>query len=394
MVGESRLCLDNAYVNREVKMANKIKQLHELGQSLWYDNIARDLLDSGAIQALVEDGVRGLTSNPTIFQHAISGGDAYDDQLRELSGQGKATETIYEHMAVEDIRRAADLLRPVYEDSKGEDGYVSLEVSPLLAHDAPATVAEATRLFEWVARPNLMIKVPATAEGLPAIQEAIARGLNINVTLIFSREVYAQVIDAYMIGLERRIEEGKDISRVASVASFFVSRVDTLVDVLLDEMIATASSDAEKTRLAGLKGQAANANAKLAYQIFRQHFDGDRFARLKEQEARVQRPLWASTSTKNPAYDDLLYVNNLIGPQTVNTAPPQTIEAFLDHGIVVVTLEQGLEKAQTVMGALDEVGIDMEVVTDRLLAEGVAKFAESFRQLLDAIEQKCRGDRA
>ncbi|HEC23877.1 MAG TPA: transaldolase [Chloroflexi bacterium] len=371
-------------------MEEKLRELKEHGQSLWYDNISRDLMDAGVIQKLVEDGILGMTSNPTIFMKAITGGNSYDAHLRELARSDKSPQEIYEELAIVDIRRAADILRPVYDETKGEDGYVSLEVSPFLAHRTDETVAEAVRLFEWLDRPNVMIKIPATPEGLPAIEEAIARGLNVNVTLIFSLDVYTRVMEAYLRGLERRIEAGQEVSGIASVASFFVSRVDTLVDKLLDERIAASNDPAEQERLRNLKGRAAVANAKLAYQLFKQTFvEGERFQKLAEKGARLQRPLWASTSTKNPAYSDVKYVEELIGPHTVNTAPPHTIEAFLDHGRVADTLEQGVEEARAVMEELAGVGIDMKAVTDELLEKGVEAFADSFRQLLDAIEAKC-----
>lgn len=371
-------------------MEEKLRELKEHGQSLWYDNISRDLMDAGVIQKLVEDGILGMTSNPTIFMKAITGGNSYDAHLRELARSDKSPQEIYEELAIVDIRRAADILRPVYDETKGEDGYVSLEVSPFLAHRTDETVAEAVRLFEWLDRPNVMIKIPATPEGLPAIEEAIARGLNVNVTLIFSLDVYTRVMEAYLRGLERRIEAGQEVSGIASVASFFVSRVDTLVDKLLDERIAASHDPAEQERLRNLKGRAAVANAKLAYQLFKQTFvEGERFQKLAEKGARLQRPLWASTSTKNPAYSDVKYVEELIGPHTVNTAPPHTIEAFLDHGRVADTLEQGVEEARAVMEELAGVGIDMKAVTDELLEKGVEAFADSFRQLLDAIEAKC-----
>lgn len=369
--------------------SNKIRDLYEKhGQSLWYDNIARDLLESGEIQALVDEGVRGLTSNPSIFQKAITSGTAYDDQIRTLAAQGKSAQEIYEALAIEDIRRAADILHPIYESSAGADGYVSLEVSPLLANDTQGTIAEAARLWRAVDRPNLMIKIPATEAGLPAIEQSLADGINVNVTLIFSRKMYARVIDAYLAGLRRRAESGGDVSRVASVASFFVSRVDTLVDELLERKI--AADPAQRERLEALKGRAAIANAKLAYQLFKQKFSGAAWEALAARGARVQRPLWASTSTKNPAYSDVLYVDNLIGPHTINTAPPETIAAFRDHGVLADTLEADVEGAQRVMEELAAIGIDMEAVTAQLLEEGIDKFAKPFRALLEAIEHKAR----
>lgn len=366
-------------------MPNILAELCEHGQSLWYDNIARDLLESGAIQDLIDEGILGMTSNPSIFMKAITGSTTYDEQLRRLALQGKSAQDIFEAMAVDDIRGAADLLRPVYERTSGEDGYVSLEVSPVLAYDTQGTIADAARLHGWVSRPNLMIKIPATAEGLPAVSESIAAGINVNVTLIFSRKMYTRVMDAYMTGLERRIHAGAQIDGIASVASFFVSRADTLVDKLLNERIAGGGDEA---KLRELMGKTAVANTKLAYQLFKETFASERFKALADMGARLQRPLWASTSTKNPAYSDVLYVEELIGANTINTAPPHTIEAFKDHGKVANTLEQGIGEAQGIMDELATVGIDMEAVTDQLLDEGVKAFADAFQQLLDAIEEK------
>lgn len=358
----------------------KIRQLAETGQSLWYDNISRDLLDSGAINALVDEGLSGMTSNPTIFQQAISGGTAYDSQIQEMAGQGASAEEIYEALAIADIQRAADILRPVYERTEGLDGYISLEVSPFLAHDTAATIAEVSRLRAAVNRPNLMVKIPATPEGIPAIADSIAAGYNINVTLIFSRDVYAQVMNAYLTGLERRADQGQPIDGLASVASFFVSRIDSLVDDLLDKI------DTDEAR--DLRGMAAIANARLAYQLWRETFNSERFQKLQANGARYQRPLWASTSTKNPHYRDVMYIEQLIGSHTVNTAPPHTIEAFKDHGEVGVTIEQDLVGMQSFFAALAEAGIDMQAVTAELLQKGVKSFSDSFQKLLDAIEEK------
>nr|MBN1229667.1 transaldolase [Anaerolineae bacterium] len=373
-------------------MSTKIKRLYEeFGQSLWYDDIARELLESGAIKALVDSGVRGLTSNPSIFTSAIAGGTAYDGQIQQLAAQKKSPEEIYESLAVQDIQAAADILRPIFDSSGGADGFVSLEVSPLLAYDTAKTMAEAARLWQWVNRPNLMIKIPATEEGLPAVTETIAAGINVNVTLIFSLNMYRRVIDAYVAGLQQRADAGKPINTLSSVASFFVSRLDTLIDKLLEEKIAAGLTDQLQAELESLKGKAAVASAKLAYQVFKQACDEPRYRTLTEKGARNQRPLWASTSTKNPAYPDTLYVDTLIGSETVNTAPPNTIEAFVDHGVLDATLEQGLDQARDVMERLDKAGIDIHAVTDRLLDEGVDKFADAFRSLLGAIEQKLPG---
>jgi transaldolase len=371
-------------------MSTKLERLYdEFGQSLWYDNISRDLLNAGDIQSLVDQGVRGLTSNPSIFKKAITSGSAYDAQLQELARQDKPPEAIYEALAIDDIRRAADILRPVYETSGGKDGFVSLEVSPLLAHKTEETIAEAVRLFKTVDRPNLMIKIPGTPEGLPAIEACIAKGLNVNITLLFSCEVYSQVIDAYFAGLEQRVERGERIDSIGSVASFFVSRVDTLVDNMLDEKIAGASGG-EKAELESLKGKAGIANAKLAYLIFKERFNSPQWHALAKKGAGLQRVLWASTSTKNPAYSDVLYIENLIGPHTVNTAPPETIEAFLDHGTLANRLDEGYDEAQQVVDDLAAHGIDMGKVTDQLLAEGVDKFNKPFNALVDAVAEKAK----
>jgi transaldolase len=366
----------------------KLTDLQKFGQSLWYDNISRDLLQNGEIQRLVDEGVTGMTSNPAIFEKAISGSSAYDDQLRELALEGKTAQEIFEALAVEDIRAAAAILRPVYDRTNGADGYVSLEVSPLLAHDTAATAAEAARLAKWVDRPNVMIKIPATKAGVPAIQESLAAGLNINITLIFSREAYAEVIEAYLTALEQRKAAGKPVTGIASVASFFVSRVDTLVDKMLDEKIAATSDENEKMKLKALQGKAANANARLAYQLFKQKFSGARWDALASGGARVQRPLWASTSTKNPDYRDVIYIEELIGPDTVNTAPHQTIDAFRDHGVAAATLDTEIAESRAIEMALHDAGIDMNAVTDKLLEDAVRLFADPFQKLLDAIEVK------
>lgn len=348
-------------------MANKLIRLYEeFGQSMWYDNISRAELDAGEIQSLVDSGIRGLTSNPSIFQKAITSGTAYDAQFAELVQQGLGPVEIYEAMAVEDIRRAADILRPIYDESGGEDGYVSLEVSPLLANDTQGTIEEAARLFKMVDRPNLMIKIPATDAGLPAIEESIASGINVNVTLLFSCDMYARVMDAYIRGLERRAGAGEDISRVASVASFFVSRVDTMIDDMLDAKIAETDDPARQEELRALKGKAGIANAQLAYKLFVDRFKAEDFRRLAERGAKIQRLLWGSTSTKNPDYSDVLYVDNLIGPNTINTAPPETIKAFVDHGALATTLTEDVSDAEQVMQALAREGIDIDAVTDKL----------------------------
>ena len=353
-------------------------QLRALGQSIWYDNIQRGMLGSGEMKALVEGGVSGLTSNPAIFAKAISGSDDYDETLEWLAAEGLSPDKIFEKLAVQDIQQAADILAPVYEQTGRRDGYVSLEVSPLLAHDTAGTIEAAQRLWGKVARPNLMIKVPATPEGFPAMEALIAEGINVNATLIFALDAYRSTADAYLAGLERFQAAGNDLGSVASVASFFVSRVDTLVDSLLDEPAAAGHK--------ALKGQAAVANAKLAYEIFGEIHGGKRFQALAG--AQKQRVLWASTSTKNPAYRDVIYVEELIGLDTVNTVPPKTLEAFEDHGVVAETLTRDLDDARAVMDRLAAVGIDMDQVTDKLLRDGVTAFAEPYQKLLAEIERK------
>lgn len=360
-------------------------RLHEYGQSVWYDNIQRAMLHSGELQRLIADGVRGMTSNPTIFKNAIAHGQEYQADISTLRRQGKSPLEIYEALALADVSAAADVFRALYEESDGEDGYVSIEVSPRLAHDTQGTIAEAQRLFASLGRQNIMIKVPATPAGIPAIRELIAQGVNVNVTLLFSLAVYRQVAEAYLDGLELLAARGGDLRRVASVASFFVSRVDTLADRLLQTRIEATSRPDERARLSGLQGKLAIANAKLAYRIFQEIFGSARFQCLKAQGARVQRLLWASTSTKNPAYRDVMYVEELIGPQTVNTMPPATIEAFKDHGRLRQSLTEKVAEAEATLAAAQEAGLDMQAITARLLDEGVAAFAESFEQLLAAV---------
>lgn len=360
-----------------------LQEVQRLGQSIWYDNISRELLLSGEIESLIRMGVTGLTSNPTIFEKAISGSADYDEALSALASEGLDTKDSYERLAMEDIRAAADLLRPAYDRSEGRDGYASLEVSPNLAHDTEATVAEALRLFAALDRPNAMIKVPATPQGLPAVRRLIGHGLNINVTLIFSLEAHRQVMEAYIAGLEDFAKAGGDLSKVASVASFFVSRVDTAVDILLGEIASHG-----KPGVDALLGKAAIANAKLAYQSFKTVFGSERFAQLQAKGARVQRPLWASTGTKNAAYSDVLYIDNLIGRDTVNTMPPATLTAFMEHGKPEATLEHDVTGAEQTMNALDTAGVSMDKVTDKLLADGVKSFADSFDQLIANVEEK------
>ncbi len=370
-------------------MTNPLLQLKALGQSVWYDNIDRAQLVSGQFKRLLdEDGVVGVTANPTIFQKSISHGTAYDEQLNQLISAGKSTSDIYEALITTDIRTVADILRPIYDITAGQDGYVSLEVSPDLAHDTEGTISEVRRFWKMVDRPNLMIKIPATPEGIPAVRQALSEGINVNITLIFAIEAYREVTDAYLSALEDRNAEGQDISHMASVASFFVSRVDTLVDKLLEDKIKASSDPSERQKLKSLEGKAAIANARLVYQDFKSIFSTPRFESLKHAGARVQRPLWASTSTKNPAYRDVLYAEELIGPNTVDTMPLETIENFRDHGRVRYSIEDNIPQAKAELAALEDVGIHYHAVTQQLLDEGVQKFADSFHELFAGIESK------
>jgi transaldolase / glucose-6-phosphate isomerase len=358
------------------KTMNPIQKLTQLGQSLWYDNIQRKLLDSGELKAMIQRGdIRGVTSNPSIFNAAIAKSTDYDAALQSLAWAGWDAEKIFWQLAIEDIRSACEAFQPLYEETNGGDGYVSIEVSPDLAHDTDKTTAQAEQLWVRVARPNLMVKIPATPQGIPAIRKAIAAGLNINITLIFSLARYAEVMDAYLSGLEDRAAAGHPINHIASVASFFVSRVDSKIDAKLPED-------------SPLRGKAAIANAKLAYDEFQKVFSSRRWENLKVKGARVQRPLWASTSTKNPAYPDTIYVDNLIGPETVNTLPPQTLDAFKNHGVAEVTITRGLEEAQSDLDKLKAAGISMEQVTQELEDEGVKAFVDAFSQLLGTIEKR------
>jgi transaldolase len=361
---------------------SRLHQLSELGQSVWIDYLSRDLLRTGELARMMdEDAVVGVTSNPTIFQKAISHGDAYDEQLRELIEAEDDLKEVFLALAVRDVQDACDLLRTVWDGGNGRDGYVSIEVDPNLAFDTDATIAEAQRLHELVDRPNCFVKIPATRRGLPAIEEMISRGRNINITLIFSLERYAEVVEAYLRGLERLVESGGDPSRVASVASFFVSRVDTEADRRLEQVGAPAE----------LKGKLAVANAKLAYQRYKEIFAGGRWDALAAKGATKQRCLWASTSTKNPDYRDVLYVEELIGPESVNTMPEETIEAFQDHGEVALTLERDLDEAKRVFERVAEAGVDYADVVFVLEQEGVQKFADSFAELLEGVRAK-RGE--
>jgi transaldolase len=366
---------------------NPLVELARLGQSVWYDNIERKLIQSGELQRLIdEDELRGVTSNPAIFEKAISGSDLYKDQLQELAEAGKSAVEIYEALAIRDIQSAADVLAPVYEKTGGTDGFVSLECSPLLAHDTAGTIDEARRLWKAVDRRNVMIKIPGTPEGMPAIEQCIYEGININITLLFSLDSYEKTVEAYTRGLTRRAAEGKPVDAISSVASFFVSRIDTAVDRQLEQKISESNSDEERSRLRSLLGRAAIANAKMAYQKFLQVFHGEPFAELRERGAQVQRPLWASTSTKNPAYKDVYYVETLIARETVNTLPPQTLAAFRDHGEARLTIEENLDEERARLDELEAVGISLDEVTRQVLSDAVRLFVEPFEKLIGSIE--------
>jgi len=368
---------------------NPLVELQKLGQSIWYDNIRRALIDTGDLaRKISEDDLRGVTSNPTIFEKAINGSTDYNEAMRKLIADGKSVQEIYEALVIEDIQRAADLFAPVYARTKGIDGYVSLEVSPLLAQDTEGTVAEAKRLWATLDRKNVMIKIPATPAGIPAIERAIAAGINVNVTMIFSQETYEQVAGAYIRGLEQRAAAGQPVGHVASVASVFVSRIDTAIDNQLEFSIRRSNDEAEKGKLSALLGKAAIANSKLMYQRFKEIFGDERFAKLKAKGARVQRPLWASTGTKNPKYSDVYYVEELIGADTVNTLPPATFTAFRDHGKPQLSIEENLDGAKRAIQGLAEVGIDLKQVTQKVQDEGVQAFMDSFDTLIESITAK------
>lgn len=368
---------------------NPLVELTKSGQSIWYDGIERDLITSGELKRLIDEyEIRGVTSNPTIFEKAIDSAADYSDQLREQAERQKSASEIYEALAVRDIQMAADLLAPVFEKTDGTDGFVSLECSPLLAHDTTATIEEVRHLWRALDRKNVMIKIPATTEGFPAVEQCIYEGININITLIFSLHNYKKTIEAYLRGLERRVAEGKPIDRIASVASFFISRIDTAVDKRLEKRIGRSGSPKEKDELESLLGRIAIANAKMAYQVFKEVFRGERFVTLGTQGARVQRPLWASTSAKNPAYSDVYYVEALIGPETVNTVPPATLKAFRDHGRVRVSLEENVSEESAFLARLEEAGIRLDEVIQQVLDEGVSLFARSFEKLMKAIQSR------
>ncbi|MDQ4106586.1 MAG: transaldolase [Actinomycetota bacterium] len=360
-------------------MNDRLQKMQELGQAPWVDELSREDLQSGGLEKMIEDGIVGVTSNPAIFQKAIAGSDLYDDQLQELAEKEDDPKEIFWQIAKRDIQDACDTFMPVYERTGGQDGFVSLEVQPDIAYDTEATVEEAARLHQMVDRPNLFVKIPATIPGLIAIEEMISRGRSINVTLVFSLERYREVARAYIRGIQRLVESGGDPSGVRSVASFFVSRIDSEADDRLEELGAE-----------DLKGQLAIANAKLAYLAYQEIFGGSRWRALEEQGAHKQRLLWASTSTKNPDFPDTLYVDSLVGPETVNTMPKSTIEAVMDHAEIRPTLQEGVEEAKDLFKRLREVGLDYEAVTDTLEREGVQKFADPFNELLEEIQSKGR----
>ncbi len=366
---------------------NPLKKLGTLGQSIWLDYIRRDLIASGGLRCLIEeDGLRGMTSNPSIFEKAIAESHIYDEDIRDIALKKKDVKAIYEALSQRDVQSAADEFRSVYEKTDGKDGYVSLEVNPHLAHDTKGTIEEARRLWAALNRPNVFIKVPATADGLPAIQQLISEGININVTLLFGLPRYRQVAEAYIAGIESRVVRGKPVKHVASVASFFVSRIDALVDSLLEKLIAQGGQKTDLAKRA--HGQVAIASAKMAYQIYKEIFGNNRFKKLADKGARVQRLLWASTSTKNPDYSDIKYIEQIIGPDTVNTVPLETIEAYRDHGDPKLRLEQDVEEANWIMARLPELGISIDKVTQQLEDEGVKKFDEPFDKLMEALTKK------
>ena len=366
---------------------NPLQQLHQAGQSVWLDYIDRSMLHDGRLVKLIEqDALVGMTSNPTIFEKALAEGAAYDAQISSAPSELTPAE-LFELIETDDVRTACDRFASVFESTEGQDGYVSIEVSPSQAFDADATVVEARRLWNTVDRPNVMVKVPGTPEGARAIRRLIAEGINVNVTLLFAIEAHDRVIEAYLAGLEDRLAAGQPIDRIASVASFFVSRVDTEIDKRLNAMASDAPNE-KRDYLHSLRGRAAIANARLAYKLFTERFSGERWDRLAARGAMVQRPLWASTSTKNPAYRDVVYVEQLIGPHTVNTLPPATMEAFRDHGIVTRTVDMGFEQAAADLAELEAVGISIAQVTQQLLSEGVSSFQRSFDTLLAGLSRK------
>jgi transaldolase len=366
---------------------NPLRQLATLGQSIWLDYIRRDLIASGGLQRLIEeDGLRGMTSNPSIFERAIADSHDYDTDIRAMALKGKGDNEIYEALSQRDVQSAADAFRPLYDRTDGKDGYVSLEVNPHLANNTNGTIQEARRLWGDLNRPNVFIKVPATVNGLPAIQQLVSEGINVNVTLLFGLPRYRQVVEAYIAGIEACTTQGKAVKHVASVASFFLSRIDALVDPLLEKLIAQGGKEADIAKK--VRGQVAIASAKMAYQIYKEIFGSDRFKKLAAQGACVQRLLWASTGTKNPDYSDVKYVETLIGPDTVNTVPLETLDAYRDHGVPKASLEKDVAEAARVLKRLPELGISIDEVTQQLEDEGVTKFNKPFDKLMETLVQR------
>ncbi len=372
---------------------NHLLEIKEFGQSIWMDNLSRDIIASGELKKMMENqGVRGITSNPAIFEKAISGNATYDTDINAGITAGKSVMDIYESLIFEDIRNACDVFKPLYDQSGGLDGYVSIEVPPNIANDTAATIKEAHRYYKEIGRENVMIKIPGTSAGLPAVEEVISSGINVNVTLLFSVESYVDTAWAYIRGLEARVAAGKDISKIASVASFFLSRIDSKVDGQLDAKIAQAGAEPLAAQLQGLKGKVAIANAKIAYEKYKEIIQTDRWKALSAKGANIQRLLWASTGTKDPSYSDVLYVDELVGPDTVNTLPPNTLEACADHCDVDNRVEQGLEEAHKVIDSLStpEISINLDQVMAELLNEGIDKFVQPFDVLLNSLEEKVK----
>ena len=371
------------------KATNAVVDLLKFGQSVWLDYIRRDLITSGELKRLIdEDGLRGMTSNPTIFEKAISGSSDYSDLLHTLKSKANLdAKGRFEALEIRDIQDAADLLHPVFVSTKGRDGYVSLEVSPYLARDTQGTISEARALWKAVARENIMVKVPGTTEGVPAFQQLISEGININVTLLFAQDMYQQIAEAYIVGLEQLAAQGGNIAKMASVASFFISRIDTAADAIIAARLKTSKDPKEQEQLKSLQGKVAIANGKLAYQRYLKIFGSDRWKKLAAQGAQTQRVLWASTGTKNPAYSDVMYVEELIGPDTVNTIPPATLEAFRDHGRPRASLLENIPAAQQTMQTLAKAGISIDEITDKLTNEGIRAFEDAFDKLLEAIKK-------
>jgi transaldolase len=372
---------------------NPVMKLQHFGQSIWLDFLRRQLIDSGELQGLIEeDGVRGVTSNPSIFEKAIAGSGDYDDAIAELAVKGLGADDIYERLAIEDIQRGTDLFRRMWDRSDGHHGFVSLEVNPHLARDTSGTIEEARRLWRDVDRPNVLIKVPGTKEGLPAIQQLIAEGINVNVTLLFGLPRYREVAEAYIAGIEERVSRGESVYRITSVASFFLSRIDVLVDSMLE---VKAEGEGREAEIASkLYGQVAIASAKIAYQMYKDIFGTSRWRKLADRGARVQRLLWASTSTKNPDFRDVKYVEALIGPETINTVPMDTLDAWRDHGEPRETLEEGLDDATEILDLLPEVDIDLDRITAQLVDEGIKKFNDPFDDLMDTLAEAVKNAKA